>query len=73
MFSSKPRSRIASTVFPAHSVGTVPVTRNQLVPQGAPQRAPTSMGRGSAASPSSTGTGSPGAFHTATSSGTDSG
>lgn len=73
MFSSKPRSRIASTVRPAHASGTVPVTRNQLVPHGAPQRVPTVIGSTSAASPSATGTGSPGACHTATSRGTDSG
>ena len=34
------------------------MTRNQLVPQGAPHRAPTSIGSGVAASPSATGTGS---------------
>ncbi len=73
MFSSKPRSRTASTVRPAHSAGTVPVTVNQLVPHGGPQGEPTSIGVRAAAIPSSTGTGSPGAFHTPTVSGTDSG
>ncbi|WP_345149919.1 hypothetical protein [Nonomuraea rubra] len=73
MSASKPRSRIASTIRPLHSAGTVPVTVNQLVPHGAPHAWPTAIGSRSAARPSATGTGSPGACQTATSRGTDSG
>lgn len=47
-----PRSSTASTVRPAHSAGTVPVTLNQLVPHGRPHGVPGAMGVVGAFSPS---------------------
>ncbi len=67
---SKPRSRTASTVRPAQSAGTVPVTLNQVVPQAGPHVSPIAQGPYGAARPSATGTGSPGASQRPISSGT---
>ena len=69
MLASNPRSMIASTVRPAHSAGTVPRTVIQLVDHGAPQRPRRRNGARGAASPSATGTGSPGAAQIPASSG----
>ena len=53
---SKPRSISASTLDPAHSAGTFPEIRNQVVDQGAPHGAPGSIGTYAPASPSCTAT-----------------
>lgn len=66
----KPRSMTASTRRPAHSSGTLPLILNQLVDQGGPHRCPSVTGSYGAARPSATGTGSPGAFQIAISTGT---
>ena len=42
---TKPRSMTASTRLPAHSAGTCPRIRNQVVPQGGPQGCPSRRAR----------------------------
>lgn len=60
----------ASTRRPAHSAGTRPRIRNQVVPQGGPQRVSMAKGAYFAAAASSKETGSPGACQASTSNGT---
>lgn len=60
----------ASTRRPAHSAGTCPRIRNQVVPQGGPQGVSIAKGSYRAAAASSKGTGSPGACQASTSKGT---
>ncbi len=61
----KPGSTSSSTVRPAHSAGTAPVTSNHHVDHARPQASPTANGRYSAASASAAGTGSSGTCHAA--------
>lgn len=56
----------ASTRFPAHSSGTCPRIRNQVVPQGGPHGVSIANGAYGAAAASSKGTGSPGACQAST-------
>ena len=61
-----PRSTTSSMVVSAssdQSAGAAPVTRNQVVPHGAPQALPIATGAYACAAASLNGTGSPGAVH----------
>jgi hypothetical protein len=61
----------ASTRLPAHSAGTCPRIRNQVVPQGGPHEVSMAKGAYEADAASSKGTGSPGACQASTSNGTE--